>query len=612
MFGRPGRIGVQFSGKTLEKGSGLRNINALNEDVNWKVANWCNMRRSSLRPRQIDIHARMKIIREEEDLEVEDDPATGASQPQTSFQQLVANLKARQQAVGQSKRKKKDIPIPVILLVPTYDISVPADFDVPTSYVRFQALPRDENVVGFEVMGPETQKVEVDLDLEDMKWLRHHSKYGLDGDPRYQLSQEQFAQMLDALEKASALLNPNVMTLAEAEDVFAKRLGMHKTPLNRVTCDVYAYWATKRQKLRRPLLRRFWRQTPLNDTNPHAVFRPREKERYKLRKHRKNDLEGFRKLQQLRVDFERVRRLLDLVHRRERAKRLQLDFLDEIRRQAEHELTSRGPDAAVRKLVIPVDEERERHKKKKKKKKKHRDTENGIDYYAGSSALGDAKVGVNEELGAAVVEGPQIAPSFMEYDTSANFVMEDITDTDGSPRRLRGPVYPSYPLSPPRLMAAIFHQPPKYRCRGRIGRGGRLIIDRIPVPSSRYYSITETNAPTLKITTSMPGSTVSGITAPQTGVAGVISSDSELGLATTNGAILVQDLSEHPPNEKIKSVTSTRLDQIYDMSDSEDETIESLSLSVKEATTSITASGGKSLPTALTGPGRGVKFTLDI
>ncbi|KAF1782683.1 Ankyrin repeat-containing domain [Phytophthora cactorum] len=327
------------------------------------------MRRSSLRPRQIDIHARMRIIREEEDLDADDDGTGGASQPHATFQQLVANLEARQKAGGQSKRNKKDIPIPVILPVPSYDISVSADFEVPTSYVRFQALPRDEDATGSEALGPESQDVEVDLDLEDMRWLRLHPKYGVDGDPRYQLSQERFGQMLDALEKASALLNPNVMTLAEAEDVFAKRLSMHKTPLNRVTCDVYAYWAAKRQKLRRPLLRRFWPQTPLNDTNPHAVFRPREKERYKLRKHRKNDLEGFRKLQQLRVDFERVRRLLDLVRRRERAKRLQLDFLDEIRRQAEHELTNRGPNAAVRKPVIPVDEERERHKKKKKKKK---------------------------------------------------------------------------------------------------------------------------------------------------------------------------------------------------------------------------------------------------
>ncbi|OWZ23855.1 hypothetical protein PHMEG_0001218 [Phytophthora megakarya] len=543
------------------------------------------MRRSSLRPRQIDVHARMRIIREEEDLDADDDGAGGSSQPRATFQQLVANLEARQQTGNQSKRRKKDIPIPVILPVPTYDTSVPPDFEVPTSYVRFQTLPRDEESTGLESLGPESQDVEVDLDLEDMRWLRRHPKYGVDGDPRYQLSQERFGQMLDALEKASALLNPNVMTLAEAEDVFAKRLAMHKTPLNRVTCDVYAYWAAKRQKLRRPLLRRFWPQTPLNDTNPHSVFRPREKERYKLRKHRKNDLEGFRKLQQLRVDFERVKRLLDLVRRRERTKRLQLDCLDEIRRQAEHELTNRGPNAAVRKPVIPVDEERERHKKKKKKKKKHRDNENGT-----------------------AVEGPQIAPTFMEYDTSANFVMEDTTDMDGSPRELSGPVYPSYPLSPPKLMAAIFQQPPKYRCRGRIGRGGRLIMDRIPVPSSRYYGITEICAPTLKSTSSTTG-TLSASATPDNGGA-LPFANSELGVAANHGAVLVQELAVHPLAHKINQVTSKRLDEIYDMSDSEDEFIEPLSSSVYETPTQHKPTNdGKGTKT---GPGRKVKFTLDV
>ncbi|EGZ30133.1 hypothetical protein PHYSODRAFT_472689 [Phytophthora sojae] len=546
------------------------------------------MRRSSLRPRQIDVHARMRIIRTEDDLEADDDGTGGATHPHAVFQQLVVNLEARQQAGSQSKRKKKDIPIPVILSVPTYETAVPADFEVPTSYVRFQALPRsDEDPAGLESLGPEPQDIELDLGLEDMRWLRRHPKYGVDGDPRYQLSQERFAQMLDALEKASALLNPNVMTLSEAEDVFAKRLNMHKTPLNRVTCDVYAYWAAKRQKLRRPLLRRFWPQTPLNDTNPHAVFRPREKERYKLRKHRKNDLEGFRKLQQLRVDFERVRRLMDLVRRRERAKRLQLDFLDEIRRQAEHELTNRGPNAVVRKPVIPVDEERERHKKKKKKKKKHRDSENGI-------------------------EGPQIAPTFMEYDTSTNFVMEDasaMTDTDGSPRDLSGPVYPSYPLSPSKLMAAIFQQPPKYRCRGRIGRGGRLVMDRIPVPSSRYYGPIETSAPSLK-PTQMSSALASAI--QQNGAAGVPSANLEVGVAANQGAVLVQELSVKPLMHKINHLTSKRLDEIYGMSDSEDEYLEPLSSSVYETPTRKSTSGGKGAHSTQTGPGRKVKFTLDV
>uniref|UniRef100_A0AAV1TZ65 Enhancer of polycomb-like protein n=1 Tax=Peronospora matthiolae TaxID=2874970 RepID=A0AAV1TZ65_9STRA len=572
------------------------------------------MRRSSLRPRQIDVHARMAIIRQEDDLEADEDGTGGSSQPHVAFRQLVANLEARQRAGNQSKRKQKDIPIPVILPVTSYDNSVSADFEVPTSYVRFQALPRDEGPAGCEDSNSESQSVEVDLDLEDMRWLRRHPKYGVDGDPRYQLSQERFGQMLDALEKASALLNPNVMTLAEAEDVFARRLNMQKTPLNRVTCDVYTYWAAKRQRLRRPLLRRFWPQTPLNDTNPHSVFRPREKERYKLRKHRKNDLEGFRKLQQLRVDFERVRRLLDLVRRRERAKRLQLDFVDEIRRQAEHELVNRGPNAVTRKPIIPVDGESERHKKKKKKKRRHRDGENGS-FADGTSLSGmKADADMKPDQAAGAVEGPQIAPTFMEYDTTANFVMEDITDTDGSPRSYSSPVYPSYPLSPPKLMAAIFQQPPKYRCRGRIGRGGRLVMDRIPVPSSRYYGPTEIMAPTLKSSSSIVSGALPGTATPKGCGSSLPIANSELGVATSQGAVFVQELSIHPLMHKIYQVTSKRMDEIYGMSDSEDEYVELLSSSVYETPTAPTTnSGGKGLASdTRAGPDRKVKFTLNM
>jgi len=53
-------------------------------------------------------------------------------------------------------------------------------------------------------------------------------------------------------------------------------------------------------------------------------------------------MDGLRKLQQLRSDFERVRSILDMVRRREKYKRLLVDFLDETRRQVIYELTDRS------------------------------------------------------------------------------------------------------------------------------------------------------------------------------------------------------------------------------------------------------------------------------
>ena len=53
-------------------------------------------------------------------------------------------------------------------------------------------------------------------------------------------------------------------------------------------------------------------------------------------------MEGFRKLQQLRVDFDQARTLLKLVRRRERCKRVLVDVLDEVRKQTIYELTDKS------------------------------------------------------------------------------------------------------------------------------------------------------------------------------------------------------------------------------------------------------------------------------
>jgi enhancer of polycomb-like protein len=56
---------------------------------------------------------------------------------------------------------------------------------------------------------------------------------------------------------------------------------------------------------------------PATDSNPHAVFRARETEKYKLRRSRKNDVEAYNKMMVLRMDFRRIRQLMKLVVKRE-------------------------------------------------------------------------------------------------------------------------------------------------------------------------------------------------------------------------------------------------------------------------------------------------------
>jgi enhancer of polycomb-like protein len=522
---------------------------------------------------------------------------------------------AQHQPVAQKLRRKKNIPIPVTLDVPSYEDEVAPNFTVPTSYVRFQNVPSPND----------DAKIELDMELAEIKWLKYHPKYGENGDPRYQISLETLAKMLDVLEKASAIINPNIITLPEAEEVFAKQLGMVKTPLNRVTVDVYNYWSTKRQQLKRPLLRKYWPQTPLNDTNPHLVFRPREKERYKLRKHRKNDMDGYRKLQQLRGDFERVRHLLDLVKRREQLKRLEIKYMDEMRTQAVFELTDRS--GTVRKPVIPVEDDADRLKKKKKKKKGlRRGDEDSASNGTDPDPIGQGEKAKNILVGAAAqgitfsgtasggVTTTSASPSgidnfrmptFMDYDTSENYSMRDEKDVG-----LSEPYYPSYPMPSSHLLATVFSQPPKYRCRGRIGRGGRLVIDRIPVPGSRYFSPTETAATSREFSKKVQDSSAATGALQSVGAGATPS----LGEAINSGhhaAILVHETAFRPLANKMDSVTDTRLQEIYAMSDSEDELMEPLTSSVYESASSRkSSSNGAKMAGAQ--PARAIKYALTI
>ena len=101
------------------------------------------------------------------------------------------------------------------------------------------------------------------------------------------------------------------MTLSDAEALFVDKLRLHRSSGNKVVPDVHAYWKSRRVRLRKPLLRAFWPATSVHDTNPHMVFRPREKERYRLRRKRGNDVDSLLKMTQLSHELSLA---LDLLH----------------------------------------------------------------------------------------------------------------------------------------------------------------------------------------------------------------------------------------------------------------------------------------------------------
>lgn len=92
-------------------------------------------------------------------------------------------------------------------------------------------------------------------------WVRLHPKCGELGDERLRITVDQFGQMVDILEKESGRIDCFVSMAAAEAKCFELVPGLVRPTHSRVIADVYGYWMKKRERLHRPLLRRYVRDT---------------------------------------------------------------------------------------------------------------------------------------------------------------------------------------------------------------------------------------------------------------------------------------------------------------------------------------------------------------
>lgn len=246
------------------------------------------------------------------------------------------------------KKARIELPVPEIHDVPGYEERLGATFKPPSNYIRRRNLSVQE----------EEERVEYDLRYEDMEWLRTHPRFGERADPRERLDEDSLEKMIDLMEKDAGSLG-RMITQKQAEQTLSVRMPqLRKDILFKVLPDVYTYWVQARQRLKKPLLRRFWPVTSVQDTNPHNVFRPREKERYKLRRHRRNDMDSYNKLRALMFDLVKVRELTENVRQREQLKRHLLEIAEDQFDQCIYDLVDtsgkpRKPRTIMERVVIP-------------------------------------------------------------------------------------------------------------------------------------------------------------------------------------------------------------------------------------------------------------------
>ncbi|GMH22730.1 hypothetical protein Nepgr_024573 [Nepenthes gracilis] len=270
------------------------------------------MSRLSIRPRPLDIHKKLPIVKSIKDF---DDEETPTSTRNSQISRFAAEGENEVHHVP-SKKVAAEIPTPEFVVVDTYERDYSCSFNQPTSYIRARGARAE---IG--------EFIDYDLDNEDEDWLEELNK-----DNKILMPQKLEIllfklEVLDhkARERAGVItstLGSPIPVLLQF-DATVEALQTQTIPYS-VLESVYNYWKEKRERWQKPILRHLQPPPPVNDTNPYNVFRPREKaHRLHTRRmqRRENNVQSFEKLRQVRRNLDQARSILEALIKREEKKR---------------------------------------------------------------------------------------------------------------------------------------------------------------------------------------------------------------------------------------------------------------------------------------------------
>ncbi|KAL1811726.1 hypothetical protein DCAR_0623855 [Daucus carota subsp. sativus] len=423
------------------------------------------MSRLSFRPRPLDIHKKLPIVKNFKDFEDDDTP----SSTRNHMLRLTAEPDIEVQPQVPTKKHASEIPTPEFVIVGTYERDYSRTFNQPTSYLRARGARAE---IG--------EFVEYDLDNEDEDWLQEYNR------DRKTLEAEKLETILFKLEaldhKARERAGVIAPTLGSPVSVLltfdAAVEALQALSINfGVFRSIYNYWKEKRDRWQKPILRRLQPPPPVNDTNPYNVFRPREKaHRLHTRRmqRRENNVQSFEKLRQVRRNLDQAKILLEALIKREEKKRevmesevslqrIQLKYKDE-------------PEFLEDSLALP-----------------------GFSTFSSKFVSSEDELVDSDDVSNSL---PQSRPSMLHTPfTDSKSVIGSAGIMKRDPRRRvpygwlhkLDPHEPvllfTKPLENVKLAASGINPPPdsavsngasskSFSIRGRIGRGGRIIFDR--------------------------------------------------------------------------------------------------------------------------------------
>ncbi|KAI9826885.1 MAG: Enhancer of polycomb-like protein 1 [Thelocarpon impressellum] len=312
------------------------------------------------RQRKLSTKQSLQVLREDQVEKVEDDQQrnipkvdTGVEKGEEIEHHLQAAISASQAAVVGGKVAQIYIPTPdTIQSNIQYDRFYPLRFSQPATYIRFSSTVEDCSGCQY------CMSSEDDVFLKTMNSKKPASSH---------CSEDQFEEVMDFFEQTArsrqpfaAVDNPPVVTYEEMEGAFDETIDENARPFAR---EIYDHW--KDQRLRRgnkPLPSNLKLETgqETDDADPYVCFRRREVRQ--VRKTRGRDAQSTEKLRKLRKELEDARQLVATVKQRELTRR-ELLAVD----RTLFEQRSRVKDAK-RKLGIKGDDEDLINQKPQKKK----------------------------------------------------------------------------------------------------------------------------------------------------------------------------------------------------------------------------------------------------
>uniref|UniRef100_A0A8C5C3W8 Enhancer of polycomb homolog n=1 Tax=Gadus morhua TaxID=8049 RepID=A0A8C5C3W8_GADMO len=198
------------------------------------------------------------------------------------------------QSVFREKKEHMVIPVPEAESnITYYDRLYKGELKVPKQLMHIQPL------------GLDNEEADYDMDSEDETLLNRLNR-------KMEIKPLQFETMVDRLEKASTnqlVSLPEAKVLLNEDDYLLK--------------SVYDYWVRKKKNCRGPSLIpliKLEKRDGSTNSDAYVAFR-RRTEKMQTRKNRKNDEASYEKMLKLRREFSRTVTILEMIKRREKAKR---------------------------------------------------------------------------------------------------------------------------------------------------------------------------------------------------------------------------------------------------------------------------------------------------